>query len=109
MYAAHFGFTQAPFERELPTALLYDSPCFSEALARLLYVCKKRTLALITGEAGSGKSALLRLLGSKLDPNAYLYSYIADSSLTPPQFLFSRFGGHGPFPFGASGQTKKSF
>jgi CubicO group peptidase (beta-lactamase class C family) len=29
------------------------------------------------------KSALLRLLGSKLDPNAYLYSYIADSSLTP--------------------------
>ncbi len=99
MYAAHFGFTQAPFERELPTALLYDSPCFSEALARLLYVCKKRTLALITGEAGSGKSALLRLLGQQAgpqclslqlhrrlqpDPRNFYFHALAAMGLSPP-------------------------
>ena len=109
MYAAHFGFTQAPFERELPTELLYDSPCFSEALARLLYVCKKRTLALITGEAGSGKSALLRLLGSKLDPNAYLYSYIADSSLTPRNFYFHSLSAMGLSPLGHLVKLKNLF
>ena len=109
MYTAHFGFTQAPFERELPTELLYDSPCFSEALARLLYVCKKRTLALITGEAGSGKSALLRLLGSRLDTNAYLYSYIADSSLTPRNFYFHSLSAMGLSPLGHLVKLKSLF
>ncbi len=109
MYLAHFGFTHAPFERELPTDLLYDSPSFSEALARLLYVCEKRTLALITGEAGSGKSALLRLLGNKLDPNTYHYSYIADSNLTPRNFYFLSLSSMGLAPLGQLTRLKSLF
>ena len=109
MYLKHFGFKFAPFEREIPADLLYDSPFFSEALARLLYVCEKRTLALITGEAGSGKSALLRLLSHKLDPNTYLYSYIADSNLTPRNFYFLSLGAMGLNPSGQLPKLKSLF
>ena len=88
MYLKHFGFELAPFERDLPTEHLYDSPHFKEALARLIYVCEKRALAVITGEAGSGKSTLMRLLKHQLDPNTYLYLYIADSTLNSRNFYF---------------------
>lgn len=49
-------------------------------------MCEKRMLVLITGETGSGKSACLRLLGSRLDPNTYLFNYVANSSL-PRNFI----------------------
>jgi len=88
MYLKHFGFNLSPFERDLPTELLFDSPQFSEALARLFYICEKRTLAVITGEAGSGKSTLTRLLGHQLDANTYFYLYLADSNLTPRNFYY---------------------
>ncbi len=88
MYLQHFGFGFAPFERDLPVEMLYESPRFSEAMARLIYVCEKRALSIITGEAGSGKSALLRLLSHRLDPNSYLFVYLADSQLTVRNFYY---------------------
>lgn len=109
MYLKHFGFKIAPFERDIPADHLYDSPYFCEAMARLLYVCEKRTLALITGEAGSGKSTLLRLLNHKLDPNAYLYCYIADSVLTPRNFYFTVLSAMGLTPPGQLPKLKGLF
>ena len=109
MYLNHFGFTAPPFEREIPAEFLYDTPHFREAMARLLYVCEKRTLAVITGEAGSGKSALLRLLGSKLDANTYLYCYIADSNLTPRNFYFLSLCAIGLTPAGQLPKLKSLF
>lgn len=85
-YLEHFGLQFPPFERELAPEHLFDLPQFAEALARLLYVCRKRTLAVLTGEPGSGKSTLLRLLRHKLEPESYLFIYLADSQLTPRNF-----------------------
>ncbi|MDD5487022.1 MAG: AAA family ATPase, partial [Dehalococcoidales bacterium] len=109
MYLKHFGFKSAPFERDLPAEHLYNSPYFAEGLARLIHACEKRTLALITGEAGSGKSALLRLLGNKLDPNTYLYNYIADSNLTPRNFYHLSLGAMGLTPPGHLPKLKSMF
>jgi len=109
MYLKHFGFEFAPFERDLPADLLYDSPFFAEGLARLIHACEKRTLALITGEAGSGKSALLRLLGHKLDPNTFLFSYIADSNLTPRNFYHLSLAAMGLTPPGHLPKLKSLF
>ena len=109
MYLKHFGFSFHPFERDLPAEMLYDSPHFCEAMARLIYVCKKRTLAVITGEAGCGKSTLLRLLGYRLDPNAYLYLYLADSNLTVRNFYFLSLTAMGLTPPGPLPKLKSLF
>lgn len=86
MFLKHFGMNISPFERDISSHSLYESKLFSEALARLFYTCQRRTMAIITGEAGAGKSTLLRMLGDKVDPNNYLFVYIADSDLTPRNF-----------------------
>lgn len=109
MYLNHFGFNFAPFERDLEAGVLYEAPHFREALARLIYVCEKRTLAVITGEAGSGKSTLLRLLGHRLDPNAYLYLYLADSNLNVRNFYFSALSTMGLIPPGQLPKLKSQF
>ena len=105
----HFGLTFQPFERDLQAEMLYESFYFREALARLIYVCEKRTLALITGEAGSGKSTLLRLLAHKLDPDAYLYIYLADSNLSVRNFYFLTLSAMGLIPPGQLPKLKREF
>lgn len=109
MYLKHFGFSFGPFERDISADDLYDSPYFTEAMARLLYACEKRTLAVITGEAGSGKSTLLRLLNHRLDPNTYLYCYIADSTLSPRNFYFTVLSEMGLTPPGQLPKLKSLF
>ncbi len=86
MFLKHFGMVIPPFERDLASSSLYESKQFAEGLARLLYSCQRRTLAVITGEVGAGKSALLRMLKDRMDPNDYFFAYIADSHLTPRNF-----------------------
>jgi len=109
MYAKHFGLAFLPFERDIASELLYEWPHFREALARLTYACQKRTLAVITGEAGSGKSTLLRLLGHRLDQNAYLYLYLADSNLNVRNFYFSALSALGLLPPGQLPKLKSQF
>mgnify|MGYP000972679701 CR=1 FL=1 len=86
MFLEHFGMHTAPFERGAASNALFESSQFSEGLARLLYSCQRRTLALVTGEVGTGKSTMLRFLRHKLDPNNYFFIYIADSNLSPRNF-----------------------
>jgi len=86
MFLKHFGMVISPFERDIESSSLYESKQFAEGLARLLYSCQRRTLALISGEVGAGKSALLRMLKDRVDPNHYFFVYIADSNLTPRNF-----------------------
>jgi len=109
VFLQHFGFQTAPFERDLSAEHFYNSPQFSEALARLEYACHKRTLAVITGEAGSGKSTLARALFHRLDPNAYLHLYIVDSHLTPRNFYFLALKELGINPPGQLPQLKSLF
>lgn len=82
----HFHFKQHPFEREIATEFLFESASSKEALARLLYSCQKRALAVLTGEIGSGKSTLMRHLKKRLDQNRYILLYIADSQITARDF-----------------------
>jgi type II secretory pathway predicted ATPase ExeA len=86
MYLQHFKLKFAPFERDIAPEFLYHSRQFDEALARLSYSCQKRTMVVITGEPGTGKSTLIRLLVERLDPNCYCFIYLADSQLSPRNF-----------------------
>lgn len=86
MYTKHFGLMPSVFSRDITPEFLFNCNSFKEGLARLQYVCKNRTMAVVTGEIGAGKSTLLRLLQAKLDPNHYTFIYIADSRLTVTNF-----------------------
>lgn len=53
---------------------------------------------MLTGEAGMGKTTMVRAFAKQLDPSRTHYEYICDSALTPKLFyreVLERFGLHG--------------
>lgn len=86
MYKDFFNLKEKPFANTPDPKFLYPSKQYQEALARLLYAVEERELALLTGEIGSGKTTLSRLLIDSLDENAEPI-LIINPTLTPNQFL----------------------
>jgi general secretion pathway protein A len=61
MYNANFGFREAPFGVTPDPQFYYSNPVYQEAWATLHYgVEARKGFILITGEAGTGKTTLLR-------------------------------------------------
>lgn len=82
----YFGFTREPFTKEIGAADLYQSNQYQELIARLTYVVQSRTIGLVTGEVGSGKSTAVRSMASMLDQSRYSFIYISNSTLNPKSF-----------------------
>lgn len=90
-----FGLQGVPFTREVETKHCFISLSHREATARLLYTVQHRQVCLLTGEAGMGKTTVVRSLLYQLDTVRYRYEYLCDSSLTPNLFyreILDRFG-----------------
>ena len=70
MYRKHFGLKEKPFEITVDPRFLYLSETHQEALAHLVYAVQERKgFAVITGDAGTGKTTLVRTLLGRLDGN----------------------------------------
>lgn len=78
--------TITPFGCSLDEASIFQSSGHQEALARLQLVVKNRSLGVLTGEVGSGKSTLTRHLTHKLDPMNYQPIYLSIAGLKPRDF-----------------------
>ena len=78
--------TFRPFGKELDPSLCYEFRGHREASARLDLMIQHRTLGVLTGEVGSGKSTLIRRLFASLDPMSYLPIYLCYASLKPREF-----------------------
>lgn len=75
MYEQYWGFVEKPFENSPDPRFLYCSTQHEEALMRMLYaVREKKAAALLTGEYGSGKTLLSRVLVTKLNEESDRYS-----------------------------------
>ena len=83
MYRDFFGMENIPFSRNVPPEMLYESPAMAEALGRMKYVSKEKLFAVVTADAGCGKSTLIRRLVSELPREKYIVLYLSDSKLTP--------------------------
>ena len=75
-----------PFSRDVPADRLYESPAIADALGRLSYVADRQLFAVVTADAGCGKSTLIRRFAETLPKDKYILLYLSDSKLTPRWF-----------------------
>ena len=88
MYLSYWQLTKKPFENTPDPQFIYLSKQHEEALPRMLYaIQEKKGAALITGEYGSGKTLLTRVLLSKLAENEYQLALLLNPLLSPTQLI----------------------
>jgi general secretion pathway protein A len=87
MYAPFFGFNRVPFDRHLSPDQLFRTPALDELHTRLEYLVETRSLGLLTGEPGSGKSTALRRLRDSLHPEKVRVVYLHDTAVNPADFF----------------------
>jgi len=84
MYRKFYGLKEKPFEITVDPRYFYLSETHKEALANLVYAVQERKgFAVITGEAGTGKTTLVQTLLSRLGPNtrtAFIFNPKLDSN-----------------------------
>jgi len=87
MYQSHFGLSEAPFSITPNPAFFYSGNTRGEMLAALLYaVCQGEGIIKVTGEVGSGKTMLCRMLEQQL-PEHIDVLYLVNPSLGPREIL----------------------
>lgn len=89
MNSPYFPFTREPFSRELAPTEVFVSEGHEELRVRLRHAIETGSLAVVTGQVGSGKSTTLRAVMHSLEASRYRYIYLANSQLTPAEFYRS--------------------
>ncbi len=89
MYEGHWGLKEKPFENTPDPRFLYYSQQHKEALARMLYVVREHKGAgLLSGEYGSGKTLLSRVIWQELQQeNIYQSVFILNPRLSGIEFI----------------------
>lgn len=90
MYNDYWGFKEKPFENTPDPKFFYASGKHEEALMRMLYAVKElKGAAMLTGEYGSGKTLLTRLIMRKLmdEENKYNIAFIVNPAIPPLELL----------------------
>jgi general secretion pathway protein A len=88
MYEQFFGLTQNPFMLVPDPRFLYLTAQHREALTGLAYsVSRRKGFAVVTGDAGTGKTTLLRTLLQSLSGDVCQFSMLVNPTLTRSEFL----------------------
>jgi type II secretory pathway predicted ATPase ExeA len=109
VYEAFFGFTGAPFSRDIPVKCLLETASHKELLGRLNHVARTRAFGVFTGDAGTGKTTTIRKFSQGLDTNTYRVLYLSDSALTPRNFYWETLAELGYEPRFYRGDAKRQF
>jgi len=88
LYTTYWGLQEKPFENTPDPRMFYNSSKHEEALTRMLYVAAEHQGGgMLTGDYGSGKTILSRVIPSQLDPNKYRFLYLSNPQLTGTEFI----------------------
>lgn len=88
MYEGYWKLKGKPFENTPDPRFLYYSQRHEEALSRMFYVIKERKgAAMLTGEYGSGKTLLSRVLLKELSSGQYQTALIFNPRLPALEFI----------------------
>ena len=89
MYENYFDLKEKPFRMTPDTRYFYSSPKHVDALNHMVYAIEERRgFVVITGEIGSGKTTLSRVLFQKLDPRTKT-AIIRNTHLTAKDLIAS--------------------
>jgi type II secretory pathway predicted ATPase ExeA len=78
---AHYGFTRVPFGRDLAPCMLHRHNGHAEAVARIAWCVDQRTLGVVTGEVGAGKTVAVRAALSSLDTSRHSVIYLPNPAV----------------------------
>jgi general secretion pathway protein A len=88
MYEKYWNLSEKPFENAPNPRFLYHSQRHEEALSRMLYAIRERKGgAVLTGEYGSGKTLLSRVILQELNDEQYQSALIFNPKLSSFNFL----------------------
>jgi len=107
MYESWFGMENTPFAKGLPTQSLYESPAMANAFGRLTYAANHNLFAVVTADAGCGKSTLIRRFAASLQKDTHLLLYLSDSQLTPRMLYMEMLDQLGLEPKHNRGEVKR--
>jgi len=72
----HFGFTRMPFGRDLAPGMLHRHAAHNEAVARINWCITERSIGVVTGEVGAGKTVSVRTVLAGLDTARHTVIYL---------------------------------
>ena len=75
--------THTPFSRKGTPEALYESKTMTDCLGRLAYAADRQLFAVVTADAGCGKSTRIRKFSASLTKEKYIFLYLSESKLTP--------------------------
>jgi len=107
MFESFFNFTNTPFKRDMPPNALYLTPQIEMLRSRLSHGVNNRYFLIVTGDAGSGKTTVMRQFIATLEPNRIVSLYVSESSLTPRNFYFDVLNQLGCKPHFYRGDAKR--
>jgi type II secretory pathway predicted ATPase ExeA len=73
---AHYGFSRMPFGRNLAPGMLHRHAAHNEAVARIAWCVSERSIGVVTGEVGAGKTVSVRTVLAGLDPSRHTIIYL---------------------------------
>ena len=76
-----YGFTKMPLGRDLAPAQLHRHHGHAETVARLTWAITTRSVAVLTGEVGAGKTVCVRAALASLDPSRHRPIYIPNPGI----------------------------
>jgi type II secretory pathway predicted ATPase ExeA len=78
---AHYGFSRTPFGRDLAPGMLHRHASHNEAIARIQWCISERSIGVVTGEVGAGKTVSVRTVLSSLDPSKHTVIYLPNPQI----------------------------
>lgn len=89
MYREYWNLSRAPFQTVPDPDFFCPFPAYREILDRLLYVADYgKGIAVVTGEVGTGKSTLSRVLIYRMNEEKYDVGLVINPSIPPKEFLY---------------------
>ncbi|MDP3000285.1 MAG: AAA family ATPase, partial [Bryobacterales bacterium] len=86
-HSGFFGFTDNPFSATPSSGVLFWTPQSKEILASLIHgVEGRRGLAVLTGEAGAGKTTVLKCLAEHLYRESVEFAFLVHSRVSVDEF-----------------------
>jgi type II secretory pathway predicted ATPase ExeA len=77
----HYGFSRAPFGRDLAPGMLHRHNGHAEAVARISWCVDQHALGVVTGEVGAGKTVAVHAALSTLDASRHSVIYLPNPAV----------------------------